>query len=116
MGSQNAAPAAFTTQPGGPHSAPNPIIGFMPMLFILAIFYFLLIRPQQKAAKELKAQVDALKNGDRVLTSGGILGTVVAVKGDVLVVRISEDVKVDVVRSAISRVITDGTAAGEKKL
>lgn len=72
-----------------------------PLVIIFAIFYFLIVRPQQKKAKEHKAMLESLKTGDEVLTSGGLYGTVVAVDGDVLTVDLG-DSRVRVNRSYIS--------------
>ena len=57
---------------------------FVPLIAMLAIFYFLLIRPQQKRAKQHKAMLEALKKGDQVLTTGGLVGRVVDIDGDIL--------------------------------
>ena len=75
------------------------IAQFIPLILIFVIFYFFLIRPQQKRAKEHKAMVAALKRGDEVVTSGGIVGTVERILGeDKLDLLISENVIVEVVR------------------
>ncbi len=80
---------------------------FVPLILIFAIMYFLLIRPQQKKLKEHKAMVEALRRGDQVLTQGGILGKVVKVNDDgVLEVEIADGVKVKVMRSSISQVMS----------
>lgn len=80
---------------------------FVPLVFIFAIMYFLLIRPQQKKLKQHKAMVEALRRGDQVLTQGGILGKVVKVNDDgMLEVEIAEGVKVRVLRSSISQVMS----------
>lgn len=80
---------------------------FVPLILIFAIMYFLLIRPQQKKLKEHKAMVEALRRGDQVLTQGGILGKVVKVNDDgVLEVEIADGVKVKVMRSSVSQVIS----------
>ena len=74
---------------------------FIPLILIFVIFYFFLIRPQQKKVKEHKAMVEALKRGDKVITSGGIVGTVERViDNEKLEVQISENVNVEIVRSA----------------
>ena len=70
---------------------------FIPLIIIMVIFYFLLIRPQQKQAKERKAMIDALKSGDRVLTNGGITGANTGVREDELEVEIAKNVKVTIV-------------------
>lgn len=79
--------------------------GFMavvPLFAMFAIFYFLLIRPQQKKQKKHREMIQNIKKGDRVLTQGGIYGTVMKVKDDTVVLQISEQVRVDVAKSAIT--------------
>jgi preprotein translocase subunit YajC len=79
---------------------------FIPLVLMIAIMYFLLIRPQQRKAKEHKAMVEALRRGDQVITSGGILGKVVRVMDDGIVeVEIAEGVKIRVVKATISQVV-----------
>jgi preprotein translocase subunit YajC len=73
---------------------------FIPLILIFVIFYFFLIRPQQKKVKEHKAMVEGLKRGDKVITSGGITGTVERIiDNDKVEVEISENVKVEIVKS-----------------
>ena len=73
---------------------------FIPLILIFIIFYFFLIRPQQKKVKEHKIMVENLKRGDKVITSGGIIGTVERIMdGDKIEVAISENVKVELVRT-----------------
>lgn len=74
----------------------------MPMLLIFVVFYFLLIRPQQKKMKEHKAMLQAIKRGDRVVTSGGIFGVVSHVGDDHLMVEIADGVKIKLSREAVS--------------
>jgi preprotein translocase subunit YajC len=74
---------------------------FAPLLFFFIVIYFLMIRPARARQKETQAMLDALRPGDRVTTSGGLLGTVVAVDREVVQLRIADKVKVDVTRSAI---------------
>jgi preprotein translocase subunit YajC len=82
------------------------LISLMPLLLIFVVFYFLLIRPQQKKMKQHRDMIGALKRGDRVLTAGGIIGTVVKVEEDnTLLVDIAKDVRVRVARSTISEVL-----------
>ena len=79
---------------------------FIPLILIFVIFYFFLIRPQQKRAKEHKAMVAALKRGDEVVTSGGIVGKVERILGeDKLDLSISENVTVQVVQSTIQSIL-----------
>jgi preprotein translocase subunit YajC len=73
---------------------------FIPLILIFVIFYFFLIRPQQKKVKEHKAMVESLKRGDKVVTSGGIIGTVERlIDNDKVEVEIAENVKVEIVKS-----------------
>ena len=102
LGTQTAA-----TPKGGAQPPTNPLLNFMPMIVICAILYMLVIRPQQKQAKEHSSMVDSLKNGDRVLTQGGIYGTVVSLKGTIVQVKIADNVKVELSRSAITQVIVE---------
>lgn len=73
----------------------------IPLVLIMVIFYFLLIRPQQKKLKEHKAMVEATKKGDAVITAGGIIAKVTDVKDDVLTVEIADGIKVKVKRDTI---------------
>ena len=91
--------------------SPSPLGGFFPLIIIFVIFYFFLIRPQQKKAKEHQNMINALNKDDKVITSGGIYGTVTAVKGEVVELKIAENVKVQVSKSAISTVIAPEAAA-----
>jgi preprotein translocase subunit YajC len=78
---------------------------FIPMVLILAIFYFLLILPQQRKQKAHQAMIRNLKKGDRVVTTGGIFGTVQSVKDDRLVVKISDDVKIELVKNQVAQLV-----------
>jgi len=85
--------------------AENPIMGFLPFILIIAVFYFLMIRPQQKRVKEHKAMVEALRRGDSVITAGGLVGKVSKVIDENEVeLEIADGVKVKVIRSTISTV------------
>ena len=73
---------------------------FIPLILIFVIFYFFLIRPQQKKVKDHKAMVEGLKRGDKVITSGGITGTVERlIDNDMIEVEIAENVKVEIVKA-----------------
>ncbi|MEQ1616380.1 MAG: preprotein translocase subunit YajC [Hyphomicrobiaceae bacterium] len=91
-------------------AGPDPLINMLvPLLMVLPIFYFLLWRPQQQRLKEHRALIDAIKRGDTVVTSGGIVGTVIKVKDDGEVeVEIAKDVRVRVLKSSISTVRNKG--------
>ena len=83
------------------------IMAVMPLIMIFVIFYFLLIRPQQKKMKEHKTMLSEIRRGDRVVTNGGLIGVVNKVTSDAeLLVEIAENVKVRVARSMISEVLT----------
>lgn len=80
---------------------------FVPLILIFAIMYFLLIRPQQKKAKEHKAMVAAVRRGDQVITQGGLIGKVIKVRDDNEVeVELSEGVRVRVVQSTLAQVVS----------
>ena len=82
------------------------MLQFLPLVLIFVVFYFLLIRPQQRKAKEHRATLDALRRGDRVVTGGGIIGTVVRVESpDEVSVDIADGVRVRVVRGTITSVV-----------
>lgn len=81
---------------------PNPLINMAPIVAIFAIFYFLLIRPQQKQQKQHEAMLKDLKTGDKVLTTGGLYGTITGFKGNDLEVQFSQTVKLTVARSAVA--------------
>lgn len=82
------------------------VLQFAPFLLILVVFYFLLIRPQQQRAKELKAQQSSLRRGDRIVTAGGVIGTVARViNDDEVEVQIADAVRVRVVRSTITTIL-----------
>lgn len=78
------------------------IMGILPIVAMVAIFYFLIIRPQQKQQKKLQQMRESLTKGDRVVTSGGIHGVVTNIKGSVLTVRIADGVKVDVEKDSVT--------------
>ncbi|MDJ0945245.1 MAG: preprotein translocase subunit YajC [Kiloniellales bacterium] len=87
-------------------AGPDAFTTFVPLILIGVVFYFLLIRPQQKRIKDHRAMVQALRRGDKVVTAGGIFGTVTKVVDDnELQVEIAENVRIRVVRSTISEVL-----------
>ncbi len=81
---------------------------FFPLILIFIIFYFLLIRPQQKKMRVHQKMLQGLKKGDRILTAGGIYGTIVNLKGNILELKISDEVKVQLARSAVSELLSSG--------
>ena len=97
-----AVPAAAGAQPA---SVDGVLMQFLPMFLIFGVFYFLLIRPQQKKFEQHKAMVEGIRRGDKVVTAGGILGTVYrADTGDEVLVEIAENIKVRVLKNTITSV------------
>ncbi len=87
----------------------------LPFGLIIGVFYFLIIRPQNKKQKETKQMLSAIKKNDRVVTVGGIRGTVTAVKEDTVVLRVDDSVKMEFSKSAVSNIVTaKGSAGGSK--
>lgn len=80
----------------------NPLGAFVPLILMFAIFYFLLIRPQQKKAKLHKEMIGNLKVGDRVVTNGGIYGNIVRMKDQTLIVEIAEKVQIEMLRNTVA--------------
>lgn len=104
---------AFAQSAGG-----APGFGFeqmLPLVLVFAIFYFLLIRPQQKRAKEHKAMLSGIKRGDRIVTGGGIVGTVTKTVDNELTVEIAENLRVKVTRETVLGLYKERAAAPESK-
>ena len=81
-------------------------MSFLPLIFIVAIFYFLVFMPMQKQKKRQQQMLNELKSGDNVVTSGGIVGTITAVDGDTIVLRVKPDnLKLQFARSAVSTLV-----------
>jgi preprotein translocase subunit YajC len=83
--------------------------GIMPLVLIFIFFYLFLLRPQHKKTKEHQSLLNALKRDDKIITSGGLYGTVVSVKGNIVDVKISDEVCVQIVKQSISNVVTKET-------
>jgi preprotein translocase subunit YajC len=86
----------------------NPILGFLPLVVILAIFYLLVFMPMQKQRKQQAQMLSDLKNGQTVLTTGGIVGSIVSInEDDTLILRVKPDnIKIQVARSAVASLVT----------
>ncbi len=99
----------FTTllaQAASPASAgPNPLASFVPIILIFVIMYFLLFRPQMRRQKEQAALVSQLKTGDRVVTASGIHGLISNVKERTVIVKIADNVKIEMEKSAVTTVV-----------
>jgi preprotein translocase subunit YajC len=87
----------------------------VPFGLIILVFYFLIIRPQNKKQKETKAMLEAVKRGDRVVTIGGIRGDVHQVKEDAVILRVDDEVKIEFNKSAIASVLKPQAAKNEPK-
>jgi len=101
--------ALFLLMAGGPQAADGAqgspggsLMTFLPFIAIIAIFYFLIIRPQNKKQKETQKMLSALKKGDRIVTIGGIHGTIQSVKEQSVIVKVDENTKIEFSRSAVS--------------
>ena len=82
--------------------APGGIVSFLPLILILGIFYLIVFLPARRRQKKLQMMIDNLKAGDKVITSGGIYGTIVAIKDDRIQLRVAENVKIELSRSAVT--------------
>lgn len=91
-----------------PNAPPPPAwISWFPVVFMVAVFYFLLIRPQMRQKKALQNMLSSVKKGDRIVTQGGLIGTVVNVFPTILEIKINEETKAKIKRSAVSEVLVD---------
>lgn len=102
---------AQTTAPAG--SPGGGLLAFLPLLFIFVIFYFMLIRPQQKRAKEHTQMVSALKKGDEVVTGGGVLGRVTEVGENFIQVEVAEGLQLKVQKQSVASLMPKGTYKGD---
>lgn len=96
-------------QAAGAAAAPNPLMSFLPLVVLFGVFYFMLIRPQMKRAKEQRSMIAALAKGDEVVTNGGFLGRIVELSDSYVTVEIAEGVKVKLQKQAIAAVLPKGT-------
>jgi len=101
--------SAHAQAAGGAAAAPNPIMSFLPLVILFGVFYFMLIRPQMKRAKEQRAMVAALNKGDEVLTNGGLLGRIDDISEQFVSLEIASGVVVKMRRDAVSAVLPKGT-------
>ena len=92
---------AYAQAAGGSGAGPNPLVQFLPLILIFAVFYFLLIRPQQKKAKEHQNFLQTLQKGDAVVTNGGIHGKITGLTDKVVTLEIADNVRVKVARTHI---------------
>jgi preprotein translocase subunit YajC len=96
-------------QPGGEG---NPLMSFLPLILIVVVFYFFMIRPQLKRQKEMVKFRNSLKEGDKIITSGGIYGKIVDIKDNIVIIEVEEKMRLRVDKSAVLR---DSSDLNEKK-
>jgi len=97
-------------------AASNPVMSFLPLVFIVAIFYFLVFMPMQRQKKQQAQMLANLQSGAEVVTTGGIVGTIVSITGDLLIVRVKPDnIKLQISRSAVSSIVNAATPAADEK-
>lgn len=105
---------AFLIQSAAPSS--SPVVSFLPLIFIVAIFYFLVFMPMQRQKKKQSEMLAGLQSGNEVLTTGGIVGTIISISGDTLILRVKPDnIKLQVARSAVSSLVNQEKGVEEKK-
>lgn len=91
-----------------PRSGPNYMSTLIPFILIFVIFYLLIIMPSRKKQKKHQERVEQLKPGDKIITSGGIYGTVMGVEKDRIELKIAANVKVDITKNAVAAILTPG--------
>jgi len=96
-------------QASGAAGQSDTLLTFLPMIAIFVVFYFLLIRPQQKKQKEARAMLDSLEKGNEVVTAGGILGRIVKLDEQYVTVEVAPNTQMVVQRGAISQLLPKGT-------
>jgi len=93
--------------PSAGQSSGGGIASFLPLIIIFFIFYFIMILPQQKKMKEHEKMLNELKKGDNVLLSSGIYGTINNIKGNIIELKIAENVKINILKSTVSQIIPE---------
>jgi preprotein translocase subunit YajC len=99
---------AMAPAPEGGSGSGAALVSFLPLVLIMLVFWFLIIRPQKKQQQHRKAMLSALKKGDRIVTNGGLFATVLNVKEDRVVATIADGVKVEIAKHAIGSVVDRG--------
>lgn len=104
---------AMAAQPAGEGQQQSPVYFWGVMIIMMVIFYMLMIRPQQRKEKERRSMIANIKTGDKVVFSGGIIGIVSNLKENIFVVKIADNVKIEVGRNAVTQVLEKGDAIAE---
>ncbi len=95
-----------------PATSSNPLVSFLPLILIFVVFYFLLIRPQSKRAKEQKNMIANLAKGDEVVTSGGLLGKITQVGDNFIVLQVADGIEVKIQKQSVATLMPKGTMKG----
>lgn len=98
---------AMSSPNAGGEGGASSFLSFLPLVLIFVVFWFMIIRPQKKQADQRKLMIEAIKRGDKVVTSGGLFATVKDVKGDRVVATIAEGVKVEISKGSITGVVEE---------
>ena len=106
---------AQCSTPADGSEQPNAIASFLPFVLMFLVLYLLILRPQMKKQKNQQRMIDELEKNDAIVTSGGIHGTILNIKDDILVVKIADNVKIEISRAAVSRVKNKEDADGKRK-
>jgi len=107
-------PFLMAPPPSGDAGGAGLFTSFLPFIAIIAIFYFLIIRPQSKKRKETEKMLSSIKKGDRVVTIGGLHGTVQNVRDTTVILKVDDNVKLEFLRSAVSSIITSAREKEDK--
>ena len=107
-------PGIAYAQGAGAPNGPGPLVGMMPIVLMFVILYFLLIRPQQKRAREHETMVENLKRNDEIVTTGGIHGRIQSISEKVITLEIASNVRIRLERAQVASVLGSG-ARGEKE-
>jgi preprotein translocase subunit YajC len=102
-------------QPGRPQSGVGMFTALLPFLLVFVIFYLLIVMPQRKRQKKHMTMVEQLKPGDRIITSGGMYGTVMGVQPDRIELKVAANVKIDITKSAVAVILGQGQAKSESE-
>jgi preprotein translocase subunit YajC len=104
---------SFAFLAGAPSAAGPSAITMLPLLLLVPVLYFMMIRPQQKKQRQWQEMLGSIKTGDRVTTAGGIRGTILSIKDDAIIIRVAPDnLKIEVAKNAIASVTTQESSSG----
>ena len=103
------------SQPGRPQGGVGMFTALLPFLLVFVIFYLLIVMPQRKRQKKHQSMVEQLKPGDRIITSGGIYGTVMGVQPDRIELKVSANVKIDITKTAVAVILGQGQQKSESQ-